>query len=115
MSGSDNTSYTVRTQTGGVQQQSVHPSDSVIIWLSGGFAIYTLPPAAEFPGRVIEFIQHNDGAGSIQVFAPEGDTADGEAHTVSWDAGGNPKGRLGLVSDGVNGWWSIYSVSVSRI
>jgi len=114
MSGTDNTSHTVRRPSNLVQQQGVSPNDSVLIWLSGGFAIYTLPKASTVPGRIVHFIVDNGGAGSCQVFAPAGDTADGSPSTLSWNATGFT-GRLTVVSDGVNGWWSISGVGVSRV
>lgn len=113
MSGQDNVSYTVRTLVGQAQQQTLRDTDRYIIWRSGGFAIYTLPRAADFPGRQISFIVHDQSAGAITVFPATGDTGNGEVATLSWDITGFT-GRLDLISDGVNGWWSTASIGVTR-
>jgi hypothetical protein len=113
MSGADNASYTIRHLTQATQQQTVSPNDSVILWESNGFAIYTLPLAAQFPGRMLSFIQVNGASGSIQIFAAGANTADGT--TLSWNVGGAQAGRMTIVSDGVNGWWSTNSVNVTRV
>jgi hypothetical protein len=113
MSGADNTSLTVKS-LGFPHDQLVDPSDSIIVWLSGNFASYTLPKASAWPGRMLAFIQDNGGVGVIQIFPASGDTADGT--TQSWQAGDTGvKGRITIVSDGVSGWWSTSTVNVSRV
>jgi hypothetical protein len=113
MGGADNTSFTVRNLVQATQQQTVSPNDSVIVWKSNGFAIYTLPSAASQPGRVVNFIKDPGGSGSIQIFPASGDTADGT--TQSWNCGGGNPAFITIVSDGVTGWWTITSANVTRI
>lgn len=113
MSGADDTSYTLRRLVQATQQQVVSSSDSIILWESNGFAIYTLPLAAQWPGRILSFVQVNGASGSIQIFAGGANTADGT--TLSWNVGGAQAGRMTIVSDGVNGWWSTSTANVTRV
>jgi len=103
MSGSDNTSYTVRTDsTGGAIHTPWRDTDSVIIYNSNGFAFLDLPKASTVPGRVVT--ARPIGSGSYIFFPFAGDSVNGNANLDVMSGG-----VAAIVSDGVNSWFTLYS------